>query len=71
MASKYGKSGGKTGGKTGGKSGGGGGPIRALYGVWIDQAMKSNDTNQMKEVLKEAKKFFDEREGGGGTLGKK
>jgi hypothetical protein len=38
--------------------GGGGNKPRPLYGVWIDDALKSNDTNQMKEVLQEARKHF-------------
>jgi len=35
-----------------------GGKNRALYGVWIDEALKSNDTNAMKAVLQEARKHF-------------
>ncbi|HEY0144178.1 MAG TPA: hypothetical protein VGF48_25045 [Thermoanaerobaculia bacterium] len=31
---------------------------RALYGVWIDQALSSDDPNELRAVLKEAKKFF-------------
>ena len=31
---------------------------RALYGVWIDHALASNDVNQMKQVLQEARKHF-------------
>ena len=27
-----------------------------LYAVWIDQALASNDVNQMKQVLQEARK---------------
>jgi hypothetical protein len=37
---------------------GGSGPIRALYGVWIDQALAKNDVNEMKKVLQEARKHF-------------
>ena len=29
-----------------------------LYGVWIDEALKKNDVNEMKEVLQEARKYF-------------
>ena len=36
----------------------GGGKIHPLYGVWIDQAIKSNDLNQMREVLQEARKQY-------------
>lgn len=36
----------------------GGGKAHVLYGVWIDEALKSNDTNQMKQVLQEARKHF-------------
>ncbi|HEX6159621.1 MAG TPA: hypothetical protein VF111_05605 [Thermoanaerobaculia bacterium] len=32
--------------------------LRALYGVWIDQALSSNDPKDLREVLQEAKKFF-------------
>jgi hypothetical protein len=46
--------------KYGGKSGSGS-PIRPLYGVWIDQALSSNDPAQMKELILEARKIFDER----------
>jgi hypothetical protein len=31
---------------------------RALYGPWIDDALKSNDNNEMKAVLQEARKHF-------------
>jgi hypothetical protein len=31
---------------------------RALYGVWIDQAVASNDPNQMKEALQAARKQY-------------
>jgi hypothetical protein len=37
---------------------GGGSKSHTLYGVWIDDALKSNDTNQMKQVLQEARKYF-------------
>jgi len=46
---------------SGGSGGGGGnypGNIRALYGVWIDQALKKNDPNELKTVLQEARKHF-------------
>jgi hypothetical protein len=29
-----------------------------LYGVWIDEALKKNDTNEMRQVLQEARKLF-------------
>ena len=53
--------GGGGGGKGGGGYGGGGGGPQPLYGVWIDQAMQSSDPNQLKAVLKEARKYFDDR----------
>jgi hypothetical protein len=31
---------------------------RVLYGVWIDEALQKNDPNELKEVLKEARKHF-------------
>jgi hypothetical protein len=31
---------------------------RPLYGVWIDEALKSGDANQMKEVLQAARAYF-------------
>lgn len=31
---------------------------RALYAVWIDQAVASNDPNQMKEALQAARKHY-------------
>jgi hypothetical protein len=42
------------------ESGGGsyGSKPRALYGVWIDETLKSNDVNEMKQVLQEARKHF-------------
>ena len=43
---------------------GGGSKPHVLYGVWIDQALKSNDANQMREVLQEVRKQYP---GGGGT----
>ena len=36
----------------------GGSKPHLLYGVWIDEALKSNDANQMKQVLQEARKHF-------------
>ena len=30
---------------------------RALYGVWIDEAIQRNDPNELKQVLQEAKKY--------------
>lgn len=44
---------------------GGGSRPRPLYGVWIDEALKSNDVNQMKEVLQEARKQYPDGGGGG------
>jgi hypothetical protein len=29
-----------------------------LYGVWIDDALKKNDVNEMRQVLQEARKYF-------------
>ena len=43
---------------------GGGSKPRPLYGVWIDEALKSNDVAQMKEVLQEARKQFPGERGG-------
>jgi Domain of unknown function (DUF1843) len=40
---------------------------RPLYGVWIDEALQSNDPAQMKAVLTEARKLFPA--GGGGRGG--
>src|SRR5438046_934297 len=37
---------------------GGGSKPHVLYGVWIDQALKSNDAAQMKEVLQEVRKQY-------------
>jgi len=31
---------------------------RLLYGVYIDQALKSNDVNQMRSALQEARKHW-------------
>ena len=45
----------------GGGGGDDGGTIRPLYGVWIDQAVQSNDANQMKQALEAARKYFDDR----------
>ena len=36
----------------------GGSKPHLLYGVWIDDVLKSNDANQMKQVLQEARKHF-------------
>ncbi|MGN6186939.1 MAG: DUF1843 domain-containing protein [Thermoanaerobaculia bacterium] len=41
---------------------GGGSRPRPLYGVWIDEAISSNDPEQMKAALSAAKTYF----GGGG-----
>lgn len=38
--------------------GGGGTNLRALYGVWIDQALSSDDPKQLRAVVEEAKKYF-------------
>ena len=37
---------------------GGGSNVHVLYGVWIDQALQSNDPNQMREVLQEVRKQY-------------
>ncbi|MGA8807270.1 MAG: DUF1843 domain-containing protein [Thermoanaerobaculia bacterium] len=37
---------------------GGGNKPHTLYGVWIDEALKNNDVNEMKQVLQEARKHF-------------
>ena len=37
---------------------------RPLYGVWIDEALKSNDAAQMTAVLQEARKHFPPQRGG-------
>lgn len=51
---------------SGGYGGGdAGSKFHVLYGVWIDQAVQSNDANQMKEVLQEVRKQYP----GGGTGG--
>ena len=39
-------------------SSGGGNKPHTLYGVWIDEALKNNDVNEMKQVLQEARKHF-------------
>ncbi|HEV7921974.1 MAG TPA: hypothetical protein VGR02_14400 [Thermoanaerobaculia bacterium] len=54
------KSGGSSGGGKGGYGSGGGGGSRphVLYGVWIDDALKSNNVSEMKAVLQEARKLF-------------
>ena len=36
----------------------GGGKPHPLYGVWIDEALKKNDINEMRQVLQEARKHF-------------
>jgi len=46
----------------------GGSKPRPLYGVWIDEALKSNDVNQMKEALQEARKQYPGGGGGGGPI---
>src|SRR5436305_1651543 len=43
--------------ESGGGYGGGNKP-HTLYGVWIDDALKNNDVNEMKQVLQEARKHF-------------
>src|SRR6266566_1045321 len=43
---------------------GGGSKPHVLYGVWIDQALKSNDANQMREVLQEVRKQYPSGKGG-------
>lgn len=35
--------------------GGSGSRPRALYGVWIDEALQRNDPNELKEVVKAAR----------------
>ncbi len=49
-------------------SGGGGsyGKPHVLYGVWIDQALQSNDAGKMSEVLKEVRKQYPSGPGGPG-----
>jgi hypothetical protein len=47
---------------------GGGSKPHVLYGVWIDQALQSNDANQMREVLQEVRKQYPSGKGGGGTI---
>jgi len=37
---------------------GGGSKPHVLYGVWIDQALQSNDASKMKEVLEEVRKQY-------------
>ena len=43
-------------------SGGGSdsGGIHTLYGVTIDRAMQSNDINQLKEVLRAVRRYFED-----------
>ncbi|HYM62130.1 MAG TPA: hypothetical protein VEZ11_14710 [Thermoanaerobaculia bacterium] len=36
----------------------GGGKFHVLYGPVIDEALKTNDVNELKEVLREARKHF-------------
>jgi len=43
---------------------GGGSKPHVLYGVWIDQALKSNDASQMREVLQEVRKQYPSGKGG-------
>ena len=43
--------------ESGGGSYGGSKP-HPLYGVWIDEALKKNDVNEMRQVLQEAGKQF-------------
>lgn len=45
---------------------GGGSKPHVLYGVWIDQALQSNDANQLKAVLQEVRKQYP---AGGGYSG--
>jgi macrodomain Ter protein organizer (MatP/YcbG family) len=33
-------------------------PPQALYGVWIDTAIESNDIEKLKEVLRAARRYF-------------
>lgn len=42
----------------GGYGGGDSGKPHVLYGVWIDEALKTNDVNEMKKVLVEARKHY-------------
>ena len=41
-----------------GSGGGSYGKPHVLYGVWIDQALQSNDAGKMSEVLKEVRKQY-------------
>jgi hypothetical protein len=43
---------------SGSYGGGGGSNFKALYGVWIDHALQSNDANQMRQVLQEVRKQY-------------
>jgi hypothetical protein len=36
----------------------GGGTSHVLYGVWIDEALKKNDVNEMRTVLQEVRKHW-------------
>jgi hypothetical protein len=38
--------------------GGGGSKPHVLYGVWIDEALQSNDAGKMREVLQEVRKQY-------------
>lgn len=40
------------------ESGSGYGKSHTLYGVWIDETLKKNDANEMRQVLQEARKHF-------------
>jgi len=51
---------------SGSYGGGGGSRPHVLYGVWIDQALQSNDTNQMREVLQEVRKQYPSGTGSSG-----
>jgi|ERR1051325_1373118 hypothetical protein len=53
---------------SGGSYGGGGSKPHVLYGVWIDQALQSNDANQLKEVLTEVRKQYPGGKGYGGPI---
>jgi hypothetical protein len=47
---------------------GGGSKPHVLYGVWIDQALQSNDPAKMKEVLQAAKDHFPPGKGSGPVI---
>ena len=40
---------------------GGSSQFQPLYGPWIDKALQSNDANEMRKVLQEARKHFPAR----------